>query len=254
MTISTIANTVSSEVFAGNSTYAASLTIAATGGVVVGGTNSTAISNQGASATIFNYGLITATGIGVDANNVGGTLFNTAHITAGAKGVYFNTGGSVVNAGTITGTSEYGVQIRNGGFGYIENSGVIVGGKFGIYAADTGTVINTGSITGGHRGVYLRNSGTVNNISGYIGGGSIGVYVNTAGTIINAATIEGSEDAIHVENSSVLVVDPGAVFIGAVVNSTNSETIVLSGTAPSTLDMGTSYTGVSNISFATGSN
>lgn len=253
MTISTIANTVSSEVIAGSSTYAISLTISATGGIVVGGTASTAITNQGASPTITNYGVIAGTGIGVNANNVAGTLFNHAHITGGAKGVYFNTGGSVLNSGTITGTSAYGVQIKNGSFGWLDNSGIVTGGKIGFYGADTGTVINTGSITGSLTGVSLKNNGTVDNISGYIGGGSIGIYVNTGGTIINAATIEGSVDAIDAHNSSILVIDPGAVFIGAVVNVNNNETIILGGTTPGTLDMGNSFSGVSHISFASGS-
>jgi hypothetical protein len=253
MTISTIANTVTSEVFAGNATYATSLTIAATGGIVVGGTNSTALINQNLSPTFINYGVITAGSIGVEANNVAGTLFNNAHITGGAKGVYFNTGGSVSNTGTIIGTSAYGVQIKNGSFGWLDNSGIVTGGKIGFYGADTGTVINTGSITGSLTAVSLKNGGTVDNIGGYIGGGSIGIYINTGGTVTNSGTIEGSTDAIDAHNSSILVIDPGAVFIGAVVNSNNNETIILGGTTPGTLDMGNSFSGVSHISFATGS-
>ena len=134
----------------------------------------------------------------------------------------------------------------------IDNSGRITGGQgeAGVYFAAYNTFINTGIISGGA-------GGTINANGGYGVGGFEDLIIN-AGTIAGGAAGSGpsatSGYALRIK-SSTLVVEPGAVFIGAVGGDgplSGRDELVLAGSTSGSLDMGGSFSGFDSISFAPG--
>jgi hypothetical protein len=188
--------------------------------------------------TITNQGLIasgSASGISLGA---GGTVSNiSGGVITGQYGLDFGLGaGTLLNAGSVTGAGPDGIGVRLDEGGLVSNSasGEITGTLYGIYGLDLpGTVLNSGSIgvTGAAgAGVYLAQGGTVSNAAGgIISSQSYGVRLGNAtstsqevaATLENAGTIIASlsgADAVSLASgfANLVMVDPGAVFVGTV--------------------------------------
>ena len=137
----------------------------------------------------------------------------------------FGSVASVVNAGTIAAEGGFAIALQDGG-SVINQSGGVIGGLdgYGVFANSGAlTVVNAGRIAGtdgGGIGVQLGFGGAVTNqAGGTISATLLGIVGYNAGvTVVNAGTIKGGLYAVQLTDNVTdrLVVDPGAVFIGAV--------------------------------------
>jgi hypothetical protein len=95
-------------------------------------------------------------------------------------------------------------------------------------------VVNAGTVSAAGSsgaGVYLQAGGTVTNSSGATLSGDYGVYMDGPGIVLNAGTISGRTEAVQFSNTGAnrLVVDPSAVFSGAVDGGSAASTLELAG-------------------------
>jgi Hint domain len=200
----------------------ASLTNAAYG-VINAGTASYAIYDN--AAAILNYGSIDGIANGAVYLANGGLLSNASggvivgyQLGADLAGPSADT---VINAGSIIATTNFGVQVE-AAYSQITNQsgGLIHGNSFGVIADGTVSVTNAGSVHGGYSGVLLRNGGLfVNQSGGTVTGSNNGVdWQYTAGTVVNAGSIGGGSLAVRFRafDGNRLIVDPGAAFSGLV--------------------------------------
>ena len=164
---------------------------------------------------------------------------------AGGGGDYYTVGG--------TGIFMRDGSIANASGGYIvgganDNSFSRVGGGSGVYLG-SGTLTNQGIIAGGD----ATGSGVA---------GGIGVVV-LGGTLVNAGTISGGVDAgvtsdaasfASTSMSATLVIEPRAVFNGAVQGNGRNDALTLgsSSSAGTLTGLGTEFTGFSTFSEAVG--
>jgi hypothetical protein len=206
--------------------------------------------------TLTNDGTITG-GSGGDANSGGGaggtgvaltaeTLTNNGTITGGSGGYSNNAAGAggtgvVLSAGTLT--NDGTITGGSGGDSYFDPGGAGGAGVV-LYA---GALTNGGQITGGSGGRCIYYGGS--------GAGGAGVSLD-GGTLINAGTITGSAGADAVQfgtQAATLIVDPGAVFNGAVVAQASvADVLMVAGDASVILD--SKFIGFSTLGFAGGSN
>ena len=201
-------------------------------GVINGGTNANGIQLGGGGSGGVPSGIITNAAGGTIAGRYGMRLYNDSTV-------------SIVNlaGGTIaaTGTNADRAIDLEGGAGTVINSGLI--------SAQTSRPFDVG--------VELDGGGTViNSATGTITGGW-GVLVSGAGTVENAGTIRGvysNEFAVALDNGDRLIVDPGAVFIGAVNGgrSGGGSTLELASAASAGTLTATNFTHFSTIDFDTG--
>ncbi len=217
-------------------------------GVLIGGNNAT----RSAGIGLFSGGYIS--------NASGGSVF------AGALGIYLAGGGTIVNAGLVTGqgTQSGGIQLVGGGSIANASGGTISAVRRGIALIQAGQVSNQGLITvsgtNGY-GINMQAGGTVVN-TGIVAGINRGVYFGGAGTLTNAGTISGTvADAASFATgfANRLIIDPGAVFNGLVdggntVGSTILSTLELaSGASTGTLSgLGTKYIDFGRITIDSG--
>ncbi len=196
----------------------------------------------------------------------------------GGDGVDLAAGGNALNSGFIVGgagapadpdaAGAGGTGILSAG-GTLSNSGTILGGAGGSNGSSDSSganggnaiqglnlVTNTGTISGGNGG-----RGGDNPYYGFGGSGGAGVDLNSLyGTLINAGLISGGTggtggagngslgDAAILPSSSVLIIDPGAEFIGNVVAALNNDILELAGKTAGTLTgLGSQFTGFTEV-------
>ena len=134
-------------------------------------------------------------GFGDDNNNTAWTVTNQGTLSGASLGVFlFDAGSNLTNSGTISGATNRGVQLFNGGTLVNQAGGTISSGSSDAVTSNGGTITNAGTITGGSNGggIFLTgNNNTVTN-SGTITGGLSGVDIDTAGTVTNSGSIKGT--------------------------------------------------------------
>ena len=178
---------------------------------IAGGQNGVAL--DGGSATLVNYGTIAGTSA-VGAYFDSGIAFNGASgstaalISGGTIGISAGTlaATTVVNSGTILGTlaDSAGIWLRFGGS--VSNAGTISGGRDGVLIeyptlAPAFSATNLGTIIGGQWGLRgfaagVLTNGSPSDASAVISGGTFGAGIYGAGTLTNYGTIEGT-DLVH---------------------------------------------------------
>lgn len=166
------------------------------------GTNANSIHGiwTNTAATIVNSGTITA-GQGPNAraiSAVDGTITNNsgAHITGQEDGVYSTGTLILTNAGTITGTDNYGIY--SGGDANVINSGTITGNNGGIYNVGNLLLTNSGTISAASDAVRADGVGSIVVNSGTISSTvNSGVVVGRRSTVTNAAagTLTGGSNS-----------------------------------------------------------
>jgi len=217
-----------------------------------------------AQPTVINDGTITGGG-GLFGDGIGGGIDtyvlnqHSGNISGSMNGITFGgylRAGSVIRSGTVVNDGTIidhggvsGIEFLKGVSGTVVNSGLITTtqtgggyeGNYGVVLTEGGVITNTGTISGTYFGVYFSLGGTVFP-------GSV--------TIINAGTIEGASEAIKFQSrqTNLLVVDPGAVFIGNVVGgAAATSTLELAAGGLGTLSgLGTRFTNFGSIAFDTG--
>ena len=250
-------------------------------GVYLGGGGS--VTNSG-TGTIFG-------GVGgIDIAGGTGTVNNTGTVigtTIDGQGVELDQGGTVTNTGNGNIYGDYSGVLIAGGVGVVTNSGLI--GAIGLsgYGVDLeagGQVTNSGSITGNYGGVLTGHVAATLTNSGYVYGADFGARITAGGsltnmagatiqststgiamaggTIINAGTIDATaatgKAVLFTGAANDLVVEAGAVFIGAVTGAgagsvleLGSEPVATTGTFSG---IGAQVTGFGTITFDTGDN
>ena len=181
--------------------YNAGVSIAGAGTVANQGVISTG--NTKRSGFVYAGGAFTATTSGVLLGGGGVSNAGSGLISSYLEGVVVGGGGSVVNAGTILGSSTgsgIGVVLPAGGSVTNAQSGVIYAGLDGVLTfGRVSTVINQGSIYAlDGLGVDLTAGGLLSNASGgEINGYSEGVLTDgsAASTIINSEILYGYRNA-----------------------------------------------------------
>jgi uncharacterized protein YhjY with autotransporter beta-barrel domain len=132
-----------------------------------------------------------------------GTVNNAGGIHGVYDGVHIKNGsGTVINSGTISGTTDAGVDIGAGG-GTVSNTGTI-SGYYGVYIGGNGTVSNSDLITATNKyGVEIVGDGTVTNAgTGTIStsGNYAAVYIHGAGgasSVTNSNAITGTSSSYY---------------------------------------------------------
>ncbi|OAM89730.1 hypothetical protein OH491_16760 [Termitidicoccus mucosus] len=167
-----------------------------------------------ASSTVFNAGRIESgftAGI-LALNQAVITNTTTGLIQGGSTGVHFSSGGTLVNSGTILGsTSKAGsVGVRSNGLTTITNRGYIEGHSQGVYfnaGAAGSTLVNSGTIRAlmGSIGVVSETSVLVSNTAGgLIEGSDIAVSLLNGGTVANSGRIIGGTTGVQLGNGGVI--------------------------------------------------
>ncbi len=222
----------------------ASLLTNQAGGVVKGGSGGIYLGG----GTLINSGsVVSGNRNGVYAGYAGGVVTNQSggQIIGYDYGIKIRASSTIVNDGTISysGTHGAAIDLFSGGVITNQSAGLITFATGIEIGGSAGTVVNAGAVsatTGA--GIYMSSGGSVTNLAGGIIAGGIfgsGVQIEHGGTVANAGTIEATagNDAVYLPTgyTNLLVVDPGAVFVGFV-NGGDP----VGGTVSSTLELGSS--------------
>lgn len=174
-------------------------------GSIIGGWHGVFVS-QG--FTVENNGLITTTGIGIEAFPHDIYVINRGVISAGDYAVATSNDGLIVNYGTMSGTSE-GIHVEDRST--ILNYGTIAGVVAGITMDDQSRIINYGSISSddyaviGDEDAYVENHGTIE--------------------VDQFAIYSGSVSDVRIINTGVISADSNLAVDVARANISNSGTI-----------------------------
>jgi hypothetical protein len=243
-----------------------------TGGVISGDRMGVQFTSTAKLSTVANYGTISAQTYGVSVGT--GVVDNNGGVITGSmlEGVLIWTGGTVSNTGGVITGLDRGVALYGVGAAVSNLGGTIAAtgsGGTGVAMFSAGVVHNYGGDIYGSTGVKMAGGGVAVNAAGstITGTNGVGVYA-TSGTVVNAGTISGSLAAVEFDNAanapaapSLLVVEAGAVFQGAVVAAAglgagiDLASPVAAGSVNSpapTFNMGGTVTGFGSITFAAG--
>ena len=217
--------------------------------VLAGGNVTNAGTLKGGGQVVYGGGLLTVTNSGV----IQTTVANGEAVTLAAGGLVTNSVNGTIGA-------RFGIIIS--GTGTVANSGKIAGYSGSAIDLYSGTVGNSGYIASGGlpMAVYLHRSGSVTNVSaGTIAGyGGVSFGAGFSDTLVNAGTIiGGGGTAVSFNGAGThhLIVDPGAVFHGAIFGGTGATSVfeLASGASAGTISgFGGTITNFSSLAFDTG--
>ncbi len=227
----------------------------AAGGTISGASSGMYIA--GGSGTIANFGSVIAHGNAALYLVAGGTVTNGVGAVASGttSGARLKAGGGLLNDGSITGTTGFGIVLDAGGLVVNGASGSIAGFTDGIYAAGGGTITNLGTIvgTGATPSAVRFAGGTTNELDlatgslliGHVDGGNAigaghsstlrleagnGTLSGLGSDIVNFNTIEFATGAVWTIAGGI------NAFSGAVINDFSvGSTIDLVGAAEASL-------------------
>jgi hypothetical protein len=232
------------------------LTIASTGSVIT--SSGDAIDGKSGTAwNVINFGKISGAGgsssAGFYSPGAGSALENFGTTLGATAGVWFSSGGSVVNfsSGLISASGNFGVYIAGGGT--VTNAGTITGPKYSVDFATNSSanrlIVDPGAV---FHGAVNGNGGTLE-LSG--GTGSIGSIASTAAfggftqLIVDAGgnwTLTGSNSIATVQDNGILTV-AGSLKISTAVNPASAGQFgILSG---ATLEVASDQATKSQIAF-----
>ncbi len=209
-----------------------STTITATGTVTNTNPADAVYGTNAAAWTLSNYGTINATANYSNGINflAGGLVSNAAGaFIAGPDGVQIGGAvGTVLNAGTIIGTEDYGVRLDTGGtvsnVASIGGNAQIIGGATGILLLNAGGSVYNGAagsaaatISGTYYGVSSRDAAaTVTNHGTIVGTSAGGIFLQNGGVVTNASggVVASSNRAINIVNAVGSVDNAGTIEAG----------------------------------------
>jgi hypothetical protein len=217
-----VTKTVSGKSGGVNITQPATDLLVSASGTVTGGAFGVQTGTLSA-AMVTDYGLISATGSGIDLRQ-GGSVDVEAGGRVTGRGSTTGTGilamgaatDAVINTGAITGFSQ-GV-ILAGGELKNESQGLITATSLGVSIANPDAqIVNNGSI-GAATAVSLADGGSLYNAqSGTITGGAYGVYAGGMLSVENHCTLTGGTDGVHALAAATVTNDAGAFIHGGAV-------------------------------------
>jgi hypothetical protein len=249
----------------------------ATGGIGISFASAGTVENLG--RVIANNGPSGGIGIylpsgGRVVNGAPGGTVSSAYISAYQNAVQIGGTGTLINYGIIHG---YGgataVVLADGtvinGASGATGAQINVGGDNALQITGTGTVTNYGTINnpvgpGNYYGIQLNGAGVINNlgtaslIRGYyaaISGGHDDTITNAGTIAVNTGGNHGTDAIKFGSGTNRLIVDPGAVFIGAVYGGSGGTSVLelASGSSAGTITgLGTSITNFNSLVFDTG--
>src|SRR5262245_29286029 len=210
-----------------NPVQTTTFTLTAAQNPIIFGSATNIDTSVGTATNAVNGGINTAWDV---TNN--GTLIG-AHIGDFLAGA----GSRLANSKSISGNTDVGVQLLDGGTvinqvgGTI--SGLLQGIKVSSASSHVGNVTNAGTIDGSDssfsQGIFLASGGTVTNLAGAKISGATGILIVTAaGTVTNAGTISGSGGAngsslqFRGSGTNTLTLQTGSVLEGDAIGSTAS--------------------------------
>jgi hypothetical protein len=252
-------------------------------GAITGGTDGVYLQDGGNVANYGSAALIDGALAGVRIITAAGTVVNTGSIIATYKGgvAIQLSSGTVVNSGTIaaTGTKGTGIELSAGGavtnigtgasiygklagvddvsgLGLVVNGGTIIGAKgAGVELGAGGAVTNSGTIGGAVYGVAgLAGPAMVVNTGSIFATGTrgVGVLLFSGGILVNDGTLSGTKAAAELYGAAYnqLIVDPNAVFNGAVTANRFASNSIEFSPGPGTLSgIGTQFTNFQTLAF-----
>jgi hypothetical protein len=152
---------------------------------------------------------------------------------------------TIRNQGTITSSQGYGVYMVEGSITNIGAASSIYGLEDGIWlGSDPGAQWGFGlPLTLGSAAVAVWNQGLIAGKQGY------GIKIAGNATVTNSGTIAGAKAAIYFASgyADTLVVDPGAVFDGAVIAKGTADVVELAAGAGTVSGLGTQFAGFASL-------
>jgi hypothetical protein len=140
-------------------------------------------------------------GFGTGQDNLTVNVKPGASVTGDNNGFTLGTGNTVNNSGTVTGTTNTGIQASGDVTVNNVTGATITGDMNGIVANGTATVTNYGSITGVEATIATGIYADVANVTNYgtIAGGFTGIYGSTSATVFNYGTISGGDSGSGIQ-------------------------------------------------------